>query len=125
MNAGLVLGVAGMGALGALSRWGLGKLVTGLLPGAFPFGTLAANVLGCLVLGVVTGLSADALPASVRVPLATGFLGSFTTFSTFSVESVKLAEQGAWGLFAANVVGSVVVGLVAAGVGVWVGRGLG
>ena len=114
-----------MGGLGALSRWGLGALVSRFVSGSFPAGTFLANALGCLVLGVVTGWSADALPEHLRVPLATGFLGSFTTFSTFSVESVKLLEQGAWGLAAANVVGSILVGLSGAGLGVWVGRGLG
>jgi CrcB protein len=121
----VVLGVAGMGAAGALSRWAVGMLVSRAVPGAFPWGTLAANALGCLLLGVVTGLSAELLPAHLRVPIATGFLGSFTTFSTFSVESVKLAEQGAWGLLAANVLGSVVVGLLGAGAGLYLGRALG
>jgi len=111
-----------MGALGALSRWGLGALVQKCVSMDFPLGTMTANLLGCLALGAVTGLSADVLPAHVRVPLATGFLGSFTTFSTFSVESVKLAEQGAWGLLAANVLGSVVLGLLGAAVGLALGR---
>lgn len=119
MSAQVALGVAGMGALGALSRWGVGLAVGRLLPGAFPWGTLAANALGCLLLGVATGLSAEVLPAHLRVPIATGFLGSFTTFSTFSVESVKLAQQGAWGLFAGNVVGSVAIGLLGAAAGLW------
>ena len=119
------LGVALMGALGALSRWGLGALVDRLVTGEFPAGTFLANALGCLLLGVVTGVSAGALPDHLRLPLATGFLGSFTTFSTFSVDSMKLLEQGAWGLAAANVAGSVLVGLCGAGVGLWIGRSLG
>ena len=121
----IAAGVAALGALGALSRWGLGLAVDRVAPSLFPLGTLAANALGCLLLGVVTGLSVDHLPAGLRVPMATGFLGSFTTFSTFSVESIKLAEQGAWGLVAANVIGSVVVGLLGAGLGLAIGRGLG
>lgn len=125
MSVSTALGVALMGALGALSRWGVGLATAALVPSTFPVGTLVANLLGCLVLGTVTGLSADTLPASVRVPLATGFLGSFTTFSTFSVESVKLAEQGAWGLFAANVLGSVGLGLFGALAGLTLGRSLG
>ena len=124
MNGTVALGVAVMGALGALSRWGVGVWVGKLVPAGLPLGTLVANLLGCLVLGAVTGLSADLLPPHVRTPLATGFLGSFTTFSTFSVESVKLAEQGAWGLFAANVVGSVGLGLLGAFGGLALGRGL-
>jgi len=120
----VVAAVAGMGALGALSRWGLGKLVNGLLPGAFPWGTLAANALGCLLLGVATGLSTALLPPHLRVPVATGFLGSFTTFSTFSVESVRLAEQGQLALAAGNVVGSLVMGLAFAALGLSLGRAL-
>jgi len=123
VSEGIVVGaVAGMGALGALARWGLGKLVNQAIPGALPFGTLAANALGCLLLGVVTGLSTALLPAHLRVPVATGFLGSFTTFSTFSVESVKLAEQGNLGLAAANVFGSLFVGLLFAAIGLSLGR---
>lgn len=121
----VALGVALMGALGALSRWGLGALVNRFVTGPFPAGTFVANALGCLLLGLVTGLSSELLPSHLRIPLATGFLGSFTTFSTFSVESVKLAEQGAWALAALNVLGSVVVGLLGAGAGLWLSRSLG
>ena len=121
----MALSVAFMGALGALSRWGLGALVDRWVTGSFPAGTFVANALGCLLLGLVTGLSSEFLPAHLRVPLATGFLGSFTTSSTFSVESVKLAQQGAWALAALNVLGSVVVGLVGAGMGLWLSRSLG
>lgn len=125
-GASTVVAVAGCGALGALSRWALGAAVQAAVGGRFPWGTLAANVLGCFVLGLVTGigLSSDRLPPSVRTPLATGFLGSFTTFSTFSVETVRLVEQGAWPLAAVNVGGSLVVGLGAALAGLAVGRWL-
>ena len=120
----VVASVAVMGALGALSRWGLGRLVQAAIPGSFPWGTLAANALGCLVLGMITGISSALLPDHLRVPIATGFLGSFTTFSTFSVESVRLVEQGSYGLAAGNVVGSLVVGLVFAAIGLSLGRAL-
>ena len=118
----VVASVAIMGALGALSRWGVGLLVQRMVPTDFPLGTLAANATGCLLLGVVTGLSTDALPPHLRVPLATGFLGSFTTFSTFSVESIQLMEKGGTWLLAANVGASVVLGLLGAGIGLQVGR---
>ena len=72
----------------------------------------------------ITGLSTVLLPAHLRVPIATGFLGSFTTFSTFSVESVRLVEQGSYGLAAGNVVGSLVVGLIFAAIGLSLGRAL-
>jgi CrcB protein len=116
------LGVALCGALGALCRWGLGLAVGKL--GAFPAGTLAANLLGCLLLGLLTGLGAERelVPAPLRLPLATGFLGSFTTFSTFSVETVQLAQRGHSALAVANVLVSIVGGLGGAVLGLWLAR---
>ncbi len=120
-----VLGVALCGAAGALCRWGLGTVVGKL--GGFPAGTLAANLLGCLLLGLLTGLAAEraVVPPALRTPLATGFLGSFTTFSTFSVETVQLAEAGQTLLAGMNVLVSIVGGLVGAALGLWIARRLG
>ena len=81
----------------------------------FPWGTFTVNVAGCLVLGLVTGAAAaGAAPDQVRLLLGTGLCGALTTYSTFSYETLRLAEEGA-GLFAAaNAAGSVVAGLGAA-----------
>jgi CrcB protein len=115
LNAALV---ALFGALGALGRLGCSKLLPSAA-GGIPWATLLVNGLGSLLLGLLTGwcLSTDALDERWRIALATGFLGSFTTFSTFSVETVQLANSGRYGLAAANTGLHFVVGLSAAAVG--------
>ncbi|MFJ3233820.1 fluoride efflux transporter CrcB [Streptomyces sp. NPDC086787] len=84
----------------------------------FPWGTFAVNVIGCLVLGLLSGaVTFGAAPRSLQVLLGTGFCGALTTYSTFSYETLRLAESGARFFAAANVVASVVAGLGAAFVG--------
>lgn len=84
---------------------------------SFPFGTLAVNVLGSMLIGGCAALSSPAGPASwtptVRHATMTGLLGGFTTFSTFSVQTVALIQQGLWPAAVANVVLSVLLGLAA------------
>jgi CrcB protein len=81
----------------------------------FPWGTFVVNVAGCLVLGLVTGaVASGAAPPAVQLLVGAGFCGALTTYSTFSYETLRLAETGAWVLAAANAVASVVVGLGAA-----------
>ncbi len=80
----------------------------------FPWGTMAVNVVGSFVLGVVVGAASDPM----RLLLGTGFSGALTTYSTFSYETLRLAEEGAGLLAVANVVVSVVVGVGAAVLGV-------
>lgn len=90
--------------------------------GRFPWGTLTVNVVGSFVLGVVTAVpAAPAVTALVGV----GFCGALTTYSTFAYETAALVERRAVAVAAANVVGSVVVGLAAAVVGHLLGRALG
>ncbi len=100
-------------ALGAVLRWLLGLLLNSILP-AMPLGTLAANLLGALLMGVAMAMLAqfEALPVAWRLALTTGFLGGLTTFSTFSAEtaSLLLREQYAW---AATVIGAHLVGSLA------------
>ena len=110
------LGLAAVGvgaALGAWLRWALALAWNPLLP-ALPLGTLAANVIGGFLIGVVAevlGRMVD-LPGEWRLFLITGFLGGFTTFSTFSAETVGLLERGMPGaalvLVLAHVVGSLI-----------------
>lgn len=83
----------------------------------FPWGTFVVNVVGCLVLGILTA----ATPADVRLLLGTGLCGALTTYSTFSYETLRLAETGARRYAMANAAGSVVCGLGAAFAGVAVG----
>lgn len=87
----------------------------------FPWGTLVVNVVGSFVLGIVLG----AADGPTRLLLGTGFSGALTTYSTFSYETLRLAEEGAGLLAAANVVVSVVVGVGAAMLGVVVATAAG
>lgn len=115
------IGVAALGGLGALLRFGLDGAVQGRLDGAFPFGTLVVNGLGSLVLGLLTGLG---VTGDAMLLAGTATLGSFTTFSTWMLETERLAEDGEGGLALANVAGSLALGLVAAGLGWALGAAL-
>jgi CrcB protein len=108
------LGVGLFGALGALSRFFLGAVVTARRPGAFPAGTFVVNLTGCFVLGLLTGLS---LSSNLMLVIGTGFLGGYTTFSTWMVESQRLAEDGEQTLLYAYLFGSMVAGLGFAALG--------
>ena len=121
MNLVGLLAVGAGAAVGAWLRWGLGILLNPVFP-TLPLGTFAANLLGGLVMGVVMTLFAhfETIPASVRLLLATGFLGGLTTFSTFSAETVTLLlrQQPGWAAveIVAHVSGSILMTL--AGVGI-------
>lgn len=87
----------------------------------FPIGTLAINVSGSLVLGVVTGLViAHGDPNGLKTIAGTGFCGGYTTFSAASVESVRLAQARRWAEFLSYSGGSLVLALIAAGLGLWI-----
>jgi CrcB protein len=120
-----VLGVAGAGAVGALARWGLSSAI-GSRASGLPWGTLVVNVTGSFVLGLLFVVLTERVESSaaMRLSLMTGLLGAYTTFSTFSLETFRLLEGGAWGGAALNVAGNLVLGLVAVAVGVAVGRAL-
>lgn len=125
LSAPIVLGVAFMGALGALARLSLGLLLSRALPEAPASATLLINLVGCAALGLLTGLAeAGGVPDGLRVPLAAGLLGSFTTFSTFSVEATALLQGGAPARGLLYVGLSLVGGLGLAALGLAVGRGL-
>ncbi|MGW3867488.1 fluoride efflux transporter CrcB [Streptomyces sp. NPDC005047] len=91
----------------------------------FPWGTLAVNVAGCLILGLLAGaVTYDAASNSLQLLVGTGFCGALTTYSTFSYETMRLAESGARFFAAANIVASIVAGLGAAFLGVTVAQSL-
>jgi CrcB protein len=105
-------------AIGAPARYLIDGLVQDRTDGAFPWGTFVVNVSGCLVLGVLTGLGLyHGLDAATRTVLGTGGIGAYTTFSTFTFETVRLAEEGAINEALRNVAASFLVGLSAASVG--------
>ncbi|RMG31841.1 MAG: fluoride efflux transporter CrcB [Gammaproteobacteria bacterium] len=119
--------IAGGGALGALLRYWVSTAVYGLLGRAFPWGTLAVNLIGSFLMGLLTVLLIERLESApeTRAFLLIGFLGAFTTFSTFSVETLLLIESGSWTRALTNIAASVAVCVLAAFLGVTLGRGIG
>ena len=106
-------------AIGALARYLLDGWVQDRASGAFPWGTFTVNATGCLILGALTGLGLyHGLGSTTRTVVGTGGLGAYTTFSTFTFETVRLAEEGAVDEAFRNAVASFVVGLAAASAGV-------
>jgi CrcB protein len=112
------------GALGALSRYGLSGLIQRLSGAGFPYGTLVVNVLGSLVIGFVMqiGLNTDIIPRMLRVTITIGFLGAFTTFSTFSYETVGYLQDGAWVLASLNIISNLGLCLLSTIIGMALGR---
>ena len=116
--------VAAGGALGALSRYSVDRLVAAAI-GPSVLGTFLVNITGSFLLGLFVSVNEGAnWPASTRLLVAVGFLGSYTTFSTLTVAGIQTAEAGDLLRAALNVVGSVAVGLLAALAGVLLGRAL-
>jgi CrcB protein len=114
-----LLVVAFGGALGAVSRYLATEWIQALVGAAFPWGTFAVNVTGSLGLGfALVWLQAAASTTELRQLVAVGFLGSFTTFSTFSLEALAMLRDGHWASAGGYVAGSVLLGLagVAAGI---------
>ncbi|MDH3647955.1 MAG: fluoride efflux transporter CrcB [Gammaproteobacteria bacterium] len=120
------LAVAAGGAIGALSRFWLYNVVHGLLGRNFPFGTLAVNVVGSLMMGFLYVWLFDRLNIGPtwRAFLLVGCLGSFTTFSAFSIETLNLMQQGAWMKSVVNVFASVVICIAMAWLGTIAARQL-
>jgi CrcB protein len=108
------------GAIGSLARYGL-SLWGASLDTRLPWGTFAANALGCLVMGAVMYLVVErqTMPEGLRLLLAVGLLGGLTTFSTFSYEAFALLRQGHTGPAGLYLVGSLLVGLGGAAAGWW------
>ena len=114
----LLLYVALGGAIGAVARYGISGWIYERTGEAFPWGTLAVNLLGCLLLGfALRYLEGMRLSSELRLFVTVGVLGAFTTFSTFSYEAVALLEAGAIGRMFAYTAGSVVLGMLAMSVG--------
>ncbi|HZP49824.1 fluoride efflux transporter CrcB [Actinocrinis sp.] len=113
----------GLGAaFGAVLRYVLDQAVARRRAGVFPAGTWLINISGSLVLGLLAGLAAHhGLATSAVAIVGTGVCGGYTTFSTFSFESVRLMEEGSGLVALANLAGSVAAGLAAAAVGLAIG----
>lgn len=108
------------GGVGTGARYLLSGWVQRRLGSTFPIGTLAVNLIGCFLLGVVmqVALSTRLLPADVRIVVAIGLLGGFTTYSTFNYETLAFFREGAWGLAVGTVFVTVVGCLAAALTGI-------
>ena len=118
-----ILLVALGGAIGSVSRFKLsGYILHHTIDWRFPAGTFVVNVLGCLVAGLLAGLAEkyDYFSADARLLVFTGVLGGFTTFSAFGLETMFLIKRGELMVASANVILSVIAGLVA----LWIGFGL-
>ena len=118
----LLVGAGGF--LGANARYVLGGLIAERLGVAFPYGTLVVNLTGSLAIGVILVLLTDRLAADPawRLLLVVGFLGGYTTFSSYTFEALVLAETGQWARAVWYVLGSNVLGLAAAFAGVLLAR---
>ncbi|WP_298913007.1 fluoride efflux transporter CrcB [uncultured Algimonas sp.] len=111
------------GGIGAVGRHGLGQLALRAFGPGFPVGTMAANVLGGLLMGVLAGwLATKDGGNDLRLLLGVGLLGGFTTFSAFSLEAWLMLEKGRYGALAAYVGGSVLLAVIALGFGLMVAR---
>ena len=119
-----VIAIAVGGAFGSVLRYGLSTWVHTLVGRGFPYGTLAVNVLGCLAMGFLFVLLVERMGESAlwRAGLLIGVLGGFTTFSTFSIETFNLIEQGAMAKAAGNMAASLVLCLGATWLGVLLAR---
>lgn len=114
------------GGLGTLARFGLSTLLRNVAGERFPWGTFVVNALGCLLFGVVFALAEDrwALSRQTRLIVLTGFMGAFTTFSTYAHESAGLLRESQWWSAAANIAGQNALGLVCIFLGLALGRWL-
>ncbi|MFN3007775.1 fluoride efflux transporter CrcB [Mycolicibacterium wolinskyi] len=117
-NALVWTGVALLGGAGAVCRFLIDRAVSTRLKRGFPFGTLVVNISGALLLGFLAGL---ALSPHTALLVGTGFVGSYTTFSTWMLETQRLTEERQGWPAAANIVVSVALGLTAAWLGMWLG----
>jgi fluoride exporter len=107
------------GAAGTAARYGINLLAASWLGSDFPFATFIVNVLGSFLIGVVQQLALDSavLSETARLALTVGVLGGFTTYSSFSYETLRLAQTGAWTLAALNVIATTTLCLVACTLG--------
>jgi fluoride exporter len=123
---GALLWVGLGGFLGAIARYLLGGWVAARAGAVFPWGTFVINVTGSFILGFFLAFAQDRpwLYPQARLMFAVGFVGAYTTFSTYSYESIRLMMDGQFALAAFNIVGSVALGLAAAFAGVALGRSL-
>jgi len=118
--------VATFGAAGAVSRYAVDGLFAEATAGRFPLGTFLINVVGSFALGVLVAVTTERLLIGPdwRIALGVGFLSAFTTFSTYTYDTIRLAESSQWGFALANAFGMLALGLAAAFAGLALGRAI-
>lgn len=122
----LFLAIAVAGGVGAVCRFVLDGLLTSLSEADFPWPTVLINITGSLLLGLITGFAVSGLlPEAWRLVLGAGFLGGYTTFSTASVDTVRLLQQQRWAAGIVHGLGTLVIAVGAAGLGLGLGLWLG
>lgn len=121
-----IIWLALAGAAGTLARYGLGGLVQRWLGAIFPWGTISINILGTFAFGVIWAMAGErsAIPAEVRVIVLIGFMGAFTTFSTFMFETGQLMRDGEYLYAVANLAIQNIVGLAFLFLGLKLGQSL-
>ena len=125
----LLIGFAG--GLGAVARYSTGLLVIRYIPEEhFPWATFTINMIGCLLFGIIfsateaaTHWHPDTL-ARIRMVLLTGFMGAFTTYSTYAFQSAILLQDAKYGLALGNIAGQTIIGLLAIFLGLYLGKAL-
>jgi fluoride exporter len=112
------------GAAGAIARYQLAAVIQARVAVGFPYGTFIVNITGCLIMGFVTALLTERLVVNPnwRFLIPIGFVGAYTTFSTFELETFRAVSEGAWSIAGANVAGSCVAGYVALWAGFLIAR---
>jgi CrcB protein len=116
--------IAACGAMGALARFGLDIGCQKMMGSSFPLGTLVVNSLGCFLIGLLIASGEPESNVRLRLAAGVGFLGSFTTFSTFALQTVERAQQNQWNLAALNVATNLGIGIVAVMAGLMLGKRL-
>ena len=121
-----ILFVALGGGAGSVARYLTSQWAAERLGADFPYGTLIVNVVGCYIIGLFMIFATEKylLPTHWRLLIASGFLGGLTTFSSFSYETLKLAQEGAWSAATINLAANLITGLLATGLGVLSARAL-
>jgi len=112
------------GAFGAMARFGISSLVIRFYDVSFPLGTMIANIVGCFLMGLLIGSRFGERMPWFKHHVGIGFLGSLTTFSTFSAETLNLFRQERWAAAGSNVGVSLVLGLLAVALGITLGQKL-
>lgn len=123
MNLLLFMGTAVAGGFGCACRLFLDGVIRSRTRGTMPWGTIALNLSGSFLLGLLTGFTAtQLLPETVHLIVGAGFLGGFTTFSSASFETIRLLQERKWVTAGINGLGVLVAATALAGLGLWIGN---